>query len=226
VILDLTRLLLTIAAAVIPQLLAVHAIAQEPSMERKYEYGPDSIRHENVPRGEVTTQVWKDSQVVPGTIRRYYVYVPQQYDAAKPAALMVFQDGHTYIKEDGDFRVPVVFDNLIHKGEMPVTIAIGIAAGETASAAAPQSPRFNRSLEFDSLNDQLARFALEEVFPAVERHKRPRDCRSGYPRIQTIGLWGVSARAASGHSRWHGCARCLPESLHGKRYVRRHAQWG
>ena len=43
-------------------------------------YGPDSIRQEGVPRGEVTTHEWKDSKVFPGTIRRYYVYVPAQYD--------------------------------------------------------------------------------------------------------------------------------------------------
>ena len=28
------------------------------------------------------------------------------------------------LEEDGDVRVPIVFDNLIHKGEMPVTIGI------------------------------------------------------------------------------------------------------
>ena len=80
--------------------------AQEPRIELRYPLGPDSLRHDGVPRGKVTTHVWKDSKVFPGTIRRYYVYVPAQYDAPKPAALMVFQDGHAYINEDGDFRVP------------------------------------------------------------------------------------------------------------------------
>ena len=46
-------------------------------------------------------------QGLSGTIRRYYVYVPAQYDSEKPAALMVFQDGHAYINENGDFRVPL-----------------------------------------------------------------------------------------------------------------------
>jgi enterochelin esterase family protein len=98
--------------------------AQEPRVELRYPHGPDSFRHDSVPRGEVTTHVWKESKVFPGTIRRCYVYVPEQYDVQKPAALMVFQDGHAYIDEDGDFRVPVVFDNLIHKDEMPVTIGV------------------------------------------------------------------------------------------------------
>jgi enterochelin esterase-like enzyme len=196
VILDLTRLLLTIAAAVIPQLLAVHAIAQEPSMERKYEYGPDSIRHENVPRGEVTTQVWKDSQVFPGTIRRYYVYVPQQYDAAKPAALMVFQDGHTYIKEDGDFRVPVVFDNLIHKGEMPVTIGVFVDPGHRKKELPPEpgwrpEPE-NRSIEYDTLSGDYATFLLDEILPQVAKDHPYTDDPDGHA-ICGISSGGICA---------------------------------
>ena len=52
------------------------------------------------------------------------MYVPAQYDGIQPACLMVFQDGHAYVDETGQFRVPVVFDNLIHRGEMPVTIGL------------------------------------------------------------------------------------------------------
>src|SRR5262245_59350674 len=95
--------------------------AQEPRVELQYPYGPDSFRHDGVPRGKVSTHEWKESNIFPGTVRRYYVYVPAQYDASKPAALMVFQDGHAYVNEEGDFRVPIVFDNLIDKGNMPVT---------------------------------------------------------------------------------------------------------
>src|SRR5882672_11175773 len=85
----------------------IDSSGQEPRVELKYALGPDSLPHEGVPKGTVTTHEWRDSKIFPGTIRRYYVYVPAEYDAAKPAALMVFQDGHTYIKEEGDFRAPV-----------------------------------------------------------------------------------------------------------------------
>lgn len=64
--------------------------------EVRYPLGPDSQRKEGVPVGKVTDHVFSESQVFPGTIRRYSVYVPAQYSAEKPAALMVFQDGHTY----------------------------------------------------------------------------------------------------------------------------------
>lgn len=120
-----------------------------------YKLGPDSQVAEGVPRGKVTKHMWK-SQVFPGTIREYFVYVPAQYDAAKPASVMVFQDGHTYVDEKGQFRVPVIFDNLIHKGEMPVTIGIFINRGHVGDAL-PEPPRksSNRSFEYDTLSDLL-----------------------------------------------------------------------
>ena len=95
----------------------------------KYKLGPDSMRHEGVPRGTVTKDVWR-SKVFSNTTRDYWVYVPAQYDGKKPACVMVFQDGGAYVNEGGDFRVPIVFDNLIHKGEMPVTIGIFINPGQ------------------------------------------------------------------------------------------------
>src|SRR5688500_1663334 len=96
--------------------------------EESYTLGPDSQRQDGVPKGTVSSHVHK-SAGVPGTTREYHVYVPAQYDGKSPAAVMVFQDGHTYVKEDGELRVPVVFDNLIQKKELPVTIGIFINPG-------------------------------------------------------------------------------------------------
>jgi enterochelin esterase family protein len=191
----LARLQLYIAAFVIHSL-AVVTIAQNPPVERKYEYGPDSARHDDVPRGDVTTHVWNDSQVFPGTIRRYYLYVPNQYDASRPAALMVFQDGHTYIKEDGDFRVPVVFDNLIHKGEMPVTIGVFVDPGHTKKELPPEpgwDPRpENRSFEYDSLSGDYATFLLTEILPEVAKDHPYTDDPDGHA-ICGISSGGICA---------------------------------
>src|ERR671932_110236 len=88
----------------------------------EYTLGPESQRHDGVPRGSVTQHTWKSS-IFPGTVRNYWVYVPAQYKPDTSAAVMVFQDGAGHVKEDGGTRIPVVFDNLIHKREMPVTIA-------------------------------------------------------------------------------------------------------
>ena len=86
-----------------------------------YTLGPDSQRQEGVPQGTITTNIWK-SKIFEGTIRDYYVYVPKQYAPDKPACVMVFQDGHAYLNPEGQIRAPIVFDNLIHKGEIPVMI--------------------------------------------------------------------------------------------------------
>ncbi len=132
-----------------------------------YQLGPDSQRQAGVPPGNVT-QFQHASQVFPGTRRDYSVYVPQQYDPATPAAVMIFQDGHAYLKEDGDYRVPIVFDNLIHSGEMPVTIGIFINPGHVGDTL-PDNPfrASNRSYEYDSLSEQYARFLLDEILPEV-----------------------------------------------------------
>ena len=89
-----------------------------------------------VPQGKVTSGVFEESKIFPGTRRDFSVYVPAQYTPEKPAALMVFMDGAGYAKPDGAFRVPVVFDNLIHQKAMPVTIAVFVNPG-TVPATKP-----------------------------------------------------------------------------------------
>src|SRR5438034_11331018 len=89
------------------------SVGAQTQHEEPYKPGPDAQRQEGVPKGTVTTYVW-ESKIYPNTKRNYYVYVPAQYDANKKAALMIFQDGHAYLKEDGDFRTTIVYDNLIH----------------------------------------------------------------------------------------------------------------
>ena len=131
-----------------------------------YTLGADSMPQEGVPRGAVTRYHWS-SKIFPGTERDYWLYVPKQYDPGKPACVMVFQDGGTYVNTNGQFRVPVVFDNLIAKKEMPATIGIFINPGEVPPAEPGQKARSNRSFEYDSLGDQYARFLLEEILPEV-----------------------------------------------------------
>ena len=144
--------------------------AQSPAPPRRglddYPPGPDSKPQPGVPRGKSFAFALEHSRIFPGTRRTISVYVPAQYKGEKPACVYVGLDAL-------GFGVPVVFDNLIHKGEMPVTIAIGVSSGEVASARGREDPRFNRSFEFDGLDDALARFLVEEVFPEVEKHRTP-----------------------------------------------------
>jgi predicted alpha/beta superfamily hydrolase len=134
-----------------------------------YTYLPDSFRQPGVPEGEVTRHLWK-SNIFEGTIREYWVYTPAQYDASKPASVMVFQDGGGVIGDEGSYRAPLVFDNLIHKGEMPVTIGIFINPGHLGDELPEaKSPKNNRSVEYDTVSDLYARFLLEEILPEVAK---------------------------------------------------------
>jgi len=134
-----------------------------------YKLGPDSMP-QDVPRGDVIKMPpWNNSMVFPGTHRDWWIYVPKQYTPEKPACVMVFQDGGGYvnINTNGQWRVPTVFDNLIHRKEMPVTLGIFINSGAIPPAGEGQRGRSNRSFEYDSLGDQYARFLLEEILPEV-----------------------------------------------------------
>jgi enterochelin esterase family protein len=133
---------------------------------------PDHQRQAGVPEGKVEEMTpWK-STIFANTIRDWWVYVPAQYKADQPAAVMFFQDGHDYVNVKGNWRVPIVFDNLIARGEMPVTIAVFINPGhDIAKGDAFHGVRWqasNRSLEYDSLGDRYARFLIEEILPAVK----------------------------------------------------------
>jgi enterochelin esterase-like enzyme len=134
-----------------------------------YQLGPDSMPHEGVPKGKVVQGKFESAKIYPGTVRDYWVYVPAQYDGSKPACLMVFQDGSGYVSDKGHSRVPTVFDNLIHKGDMPVTIGIFLNPGTVPADKPGASGRSNRSFEYDSLGDQYARFLLEEVLPELTK---------------------------------------------------------
>lgn len=139
-----------------------------------YALGPDSQAQEGVPRGTVSQHHWK-SQIFAGTERDYWLYVPAQYRPEQPACVMVFQDGKWYVDPQAQFRVPVVFDNLIHAQQMPVTIGLFINPGEFPAASSNEKPVSNRSFEYDTLSDQYARFLLEELLPEVGRSHRLSD---------------------------------------------------
>jgi len=155
------------------------AAAQSVRAADDYTLGPDSQRQEGVPQGTITTNLWR-SKIFDGTLRDYYLYVPKQYDPAKPAAVMVFQDGHAYLNPEGLIRAPIVFDNLIHKGELPVIIGIFINPGHKAEELPKDRWRGNnRSFEYDTLSDQYARFLLEEILPEVGKNYNLRQDAAG-----------------------------------------------
>ena len=137
--------------------------------EGPYPVDPASVRQEGVPKGVTTKHSFADSKVFPGTERAYWLHVPAQYDPAKPACLMVFQDGGGYVNEGGANKIPIVFDNLIAKNEMPVTIGLFIDPGVVPAPNDQSQPRFNRSYEYDAFSGDYAKFLIDELLPVVAK---------------------------------------------------------
>ena len=151
---------------IVSVLLATSLVSGAARAADDYPLGPESQPQEGVPRGTVTQFAWTNSTVFPGTTHDYWVYVPAQYRPEKPACVMVVQDGKGRADE---WRVPTVLDNLIHKGEVPVTIGVFISPGVVPALSTNALPRFNRSFEYDGLGDDYARFLLDELLPALGR---------------------------------------------------------
>jgi enterochelin esterase family protein len=162
-------------AAALLLALPLPLVAEE--QQGDYRLGPDSLEQPGVPKGTVTKHTWK-SNVFPGTLRDYWVYVPAQYDGKTPACVMVFQDGGAYVNPKGDFRVPTVFDNLIHKKDMPLTVGLFINPGAIPGPDGKKGVS-NRSFEYDTLSDQYARFLEQEMLPEVGKQYRLRQDAAG-----------------------------------------------
>jgi enterochelin esterase family protein len=153
--------------------------AQQPKAKAKsaappenYPVHPDTQPQPGVPKGTLTKQPEWKSLIFKDTVRDWWVYVPAQYKPdGPPACVMVFQDGGGYINMP--CNVPVVFDNLIHKGEMPVTVGVFINPGQAANQPRGRTAS-NRSFEYDTLSDQYARFLVEEMLPAAEKQANVR----------------------------------------------------
>jgi hypothetical protein len=124
----------------------------------EYTFMADSLPQEGVPKGTLEGPYEFRSQIIPGTVRRYWIFVPAQYDRKKPrpANVLVFQDGQRATKADGSLRVPQAMENLIAKGQMPVTIGIFITPGnlsETYPTDLDMRNPNHRREEYDALND-------------------------------------------------------------------------
>ena len=138
-----------------------------------------AVDHHETPHGKVTEGTFESPGVYPGTVRRYSVYVPAQYDPATPAALMVFQDGHAYASGPQHGNVPADFDRLIAAGKMPPTVAVMIDPGYSANQMKTEfadglpenrnwNPRpGNRSIEYDTVTDAYATFLTDELLPVA-----------------------------------------------------------
>ena len=128
-----------------------------------YPLGPDSKPQDGVPKGTVSRFKLEPGKFYPGTPHNCALYVPAQYDAARPTPFMVFLDGL------GSSNVPVVFDNLIARHDLPPLIGIFVEPGVLPALSADAQSRYERIFEYDSVSDRFSHFLLEELIPEVAR---------------------------------------------------------
>lgn len=131
-----------------------------------YSVPPEAVEQQGVPKGTIDGPHEFRSDIFPGTVRQYWVYVPKQYDAQEPACLMVVQDGYNKAK---GWRLPTVLDNMIQSEDIPIQIGVFVTPGVVPAANKDSQPRYNRSYEYDGMGDQYARFLIEELLPEVEK---------------------------------------------------------
>jgi sugar lactone lactonase YvrE/enterochelin esterase-like enzyme len=143
---------------------AAPSLAQKIQGELGGPLTDDSKPNPAVPHGTFVEGTLEESAIYPGTEHSFKIYVPAQYDPARPACLLFCLDS---IANGAN----TVFDNLIAKGEMPVTIAVGLSSGTVWKTKGSAAYRWNRSYEFDSTNGEFPRFVLDELLPRVESLK-------------------------------------------------------
>ena len=153
-----------------------------------YSLGPDSQPQPGVPKGTLTEHTLAPGKYFPGTPHRYQVYVPSQHTASRPAPFMMFLDGSGYA--GNAVRVPVVFDNLIAKGDLPPMIAIFIDPGVMPALSPDAQNRYERIFEYDSLTPRFADFLIDELIPEVAKsHNLSKDPNDhGIAGISTGGV--------------------------------------
>jgi len=155
-------------------------------------YGPLSYEKPGVPQGKLSEKIVHTSAIYEGMKADYWVYVPAQYDAAKPAALMVWQDGEGMANRAGTARLLTVVDNLIHEKKMPVAIQVLVSPGTVGE-------RRLRSVQYDSVDDKYARYLRDEILKDVEAKYSIR--KDGYSRF--IAGSSSGAICAFNAAWWH-----------------------
>jgi enterochelin esterase family protein len=162
-----------------------------------YSRAAELTARDGLPRGVLHTFVMKssESRIYPGISRDkpgetvpyervVHVYIPAQYRAGKPAALLVVQDGDDPKYKD---RLPVVLDNLIDEKLVPVTIAVMVHNGGGNRYGS------ERGLEYDTVSDRYLHFIESEVLPRVSKAYNVRFTTDPEGRATMGGSSGAAA---------------------------------
>ena len=170
-------------------------------------FGPLSYLQPGVPSGTLSEKITHVSKIYDGMKSEYWIYVPAQYKAETPAALMVFQDGGGYTDRNGNNPTLNVIDNLVAQKKIPVMICVFINPGDISDS--PGTPTYNfvkgysekwhrtlkdsmRSTLYDTVSDRYVRYLRDEVLADVAAKYNIR--KDGYSRAITgLSSGGICA---------------------------------
>ncbi len=110
-----------------------------------------------VPQAMLDTFTFNTSTVFPNTSREVDIFIPAQYVAGTEVPFMVIQDG---VEQLTDFHTNIVLENLINQKRLPVIAALFVNRPDNGP---------ERSLEYDCLDDDYARFIATDILPAVQK---------------------------------------------------------
>ncbi len=139
-----------------------------------YKLGPDSMPMQGVPKGKLVGPTTLPTNAFPGNQHTYYVYVPAQYDPAKPTAVMIFNDGQAMMAEPGDVQAHNVLDNLIWRREIPVMLGVFINPARLPTEPEPVPSNWGdrttrRADEYNPPTDRYAKVVCDELMPALKK---------------------------------------------------------
>jgi enterochelin esterase-like enzyme len=144
-------------------------------------YGPESYAKPGVPQGKLSEKMVHTSKIYPGMTSDWWTYVPAQYDASKPACVMVWHDGQGMANRNGAANSLNVFDNLTAEGKIPVIIHVFISPGTIEKKAM-------RSVLYDTVSDKYPTFLRDEIMPELYAKYNVR--KDGYSRAIAGGSSG------------------------------------
>lgn len=150
----------------------------QASGDNLYRPCAESTPAPNTPAGTIhVISDWRCDSF-PGTSRALSIYTPANLSPQTQCSLLVCFDGSAYLNPEGDVKAARVLDTLIHRGDIPPTLAIfvdpgipdGVDLSQLAEAGVNDSKCKviqQRSDEYDRLCDQNARFVINELIPTA-----------------------------------------------------------
>lgn len=129
-------------------------------------FGPDSYQKPGIPEGKLSEKIVHTSKIYEGMQSDYWIYAPAQYDASKPAAVMIWQDGQGLTNRNGGSRLLNVIDNLTDQKKIPVIVHIFTSPGHIANAGGTTRMR---SKEYDTVSDRYGKFVRDELVAEVAK---------------------------------------------------------